>query len=211
VSTFFTLIKGTPSARQAARPGPGRVQGRGSQPGESRAGAEGTASAGRAAGGRIYSGAAACRALRAKAHRARRCLRPAVPAPAASRYPLQRAQGDRASTSWPSRRSAARCAGRRAKGHRDWAGTPRIVRGGPSSVKGTRRSFLPAPQKGSSGPTLERRSLCRPYGPDSKGQARCLALEARGEPIACGPGAYQETGKWLRRCGQSAGRIAEPP
>jgi hypothetical protein len=32
------------------------------------------------------------------------------------------------------------------------AGTPRIVRAGPSSVKGTRRSFLTAPQKRSSGP-----------------------------------------------------------
>ena len=35
--------------------------------------------------------------------------------------------------------------------------TPRIVRIGPSSVKGTRRSFLTASQKRSSGPTLERR------------------------------------------------------
>jgi hypothetical protein len=56
-------------------------------------------------------------------------------------------------------------------GHRGRTGTPRIVRGGPSSVKGTRGSFLTAPQKGSSGPTLERRSLCRPSGPDGKGQA----------------------------------------
>ena len=36
------------------------------------------------------------------------------------------------------------------------AGTPRIVRVGSSSVKGTRRSFLTASQKRSSGPTLER-------------------------------------------------------
>ena len=34
---------------------------------------------------------------------------------------------------------------------------PRIVRAGPSSVKGTRRSFLTASQKRSSGPALERR------------------------------------------------------
>jgi hypothetical protein len=39
---------------------------------------------------------------------------------------------------------------------------PLSVRGCPSTVKGTRRSFLTASQKGSSGPTLERRSLCTP-------------------------------------------------
>ena len=58
-------------------------------------------------------------------------------------------------------------------------GTPRIVRVGPSSVKGTRRSFLTASQKGSSGPTLERRSLCRPSGPDGEGQATGQARNAR--------------------------------
>ena len=64
------------------------------------------------------------------------------------------------------------------------AGTPRIVRGGgPSSVKGTRRSFLTAPQKRSSVPTLERRSLCRPYGPDGEGQAGGQARQARGELV----------------------------
>ena len=44
------------------------------------------------------------------------------------------------------------------------------------------RSFLTASQKGSSGPTLERRSLCRPSGPDGEGQARGQARNARGEP-----------------------------
>jgi hypothetical protein len=53
---------------------------------------------------------------------------------------------------------------------------------GPSSVKGTTRSFLTASQKGSSGPTLERRSLCRPSGPDGKGQARGQARYTRDEP-----------------------------
>ena len=70
----------------------------------------------------------------------------------------------------------------REKGHADRAETPRIVRGGPSVVKGTRRSFLTASQKGSSGPALERRSLYRPSGPDGKGQARGQAPKARGEP-----------------------------
>jgi hypothetical protein len=55
-----------------------------------------------------------------------------------------------------------------------------IVRVGPSSVKGTRRSFLTASQKRSSGPTLEhRRYLCRPSGPDGEGQARGQARSAR--------------------------------
>jgi hypothetical protein len=43
------------------------------------------------------------------------------------------------------------------KRHSLRAGTPRTVRAGPSSVKGTRRSFLTASQNRSSGPTLERR------------------------------------------------------
>jgi len=55
--------------------------------------------------------------------------------------------------------------------HRARDGTPRIVRVGPSNVKGTRRSFLTASQKLSSGPTLERWSLCRPSGPDGEDQA----------------------------------------
>ncbi len=70
--------------------------------------------------------------------------------------------------------------------HRHRAGTPRIVRGGPSVVKGTRRSFLTASQKRSPGPTLERRSLCRPGGPDGEGQARGQARNARGEPPRLG-------------------------
>jgi hypothetical protein len=59
----------------------------------------------------------------------------------------------------------------------------RIVQVGPSSVKGTPRSFLTASQKGSSGPTLERRSLCRPSGPDGEGQARGQARNARGAKV----------------------------
>ena len=53
--------------------------------------------------GRTCSGAAACRALRAGAHRARRCLRSAAPAPAGSRYSHQRASGDRACKTRPGR------------------------------------------------------------------------------------------------------------
>ena len=46
----------------------------------------------------------------------------------------------------------------------------------------TPRSFLTASQKGSSGPALERGSLCRPSGPDGEGRARGQARSARGEP-----------------------------
>ena len=106
------------------------------------------------------------RALRAEALRRDELPRTAAPALAAA---------------GPRRHARAECADRRAKGHSHRAGTPRIFQVGPSSVKGTPRSFLTASQKGSSGPTLERRSLCRPSGPDGEGQAKGQARRARGE------------------------------
>ena len=48
----------------------------------------------------------------------------------------------------PGRHVHVECADRCAKGHSHWAVTPRIVQAGPSSVKGTPRSFLTASQKG---------------------------------------------------------------
>ena len=93
----------------------------------------------------------------------------------------------RATRAGPGRHARAECADRRAKGHSRRAGTPRIVQVGPSSVKGTPRSFVTASQKGSSGPTLERRSLCRPSGPDGEGQARGQARYARGAPLRLAP------------------------
>ena len=88
----------------------------------------------------------------------------------------------RATRAGPGRHARAECADHRAKDHSHRDGTPRIVQVGPSSVKGTPRSFLTASQKGSSGPTPERWSLCRPSGPDGEGQARGQARTARGEP-----------------------------
>ena len=122
------------------------------------------------------------RALRAEALRRDELPRTAAPAPAAA-GPRRHARC-RATRAGPGRHARAECADRRAKGHSHRDGTPRIVQVGPSSVKGTRRSFLTASQKGSSGPTLERRSLCRPSGPDGEGQARGQARNARGEPKA---------------------------
>jgi hypothetical protein len=63
------------------------------------------------------------------------------------------------------------------------AGTPRIVRAGPSSVKGTRRSFLnPLRRNDLQDPPLSAGDLCQPSGPDGEGQARGQARSARGEP-----------------------------
>jgi len=59
---------------------------------------------------------------------------------------------------------------------------PLSVRGCPSTVKGTRRSFLTASQKWSSGPTLERRSLCTPPVRD-QGPGRSLPGPDAGHPL----------------------------
>jgi hypothetical protein len=131
--------------------------------------------------------------LRAGALRARRRHQVSRPAPAGRQSPPQRtrctatARTDRAVPVRRARRLPC-------EGHRDGAGSPRIVRSGPSSVKGTRRSFLTASQKGSPGPTLERWSLCRPSGPDGKGQAGGQALEAQ-RTSASEPATYQDDGE----------------
>jgi hypothetical protein len=120
----------------------------------------------------------------------------AFDAPAAGRqFPQQRTHGGRNRGNWPGRppRQACRLLGER---YSTEAGTPRVVRGGPSSVKGTRRSFLTAPQKGPSGPALER-CLCRPFGPDGKGQAGGQALQARDEPPQADPAPIGST-NWPR-------------
>ena len=107
----------------------------------------------------VGGGAAWPASSRAIAHR--RGPLPVAPMPRTppQHTPRRNAPWVMRSASWPGRSSRARCANRQAKGHRHRAGTPRIVRVGPSSVKGTRRSFQTASQKRSSGPALERRSL----------------------------------------------------
>jgi anti-sigma regulatory factor (Ser/Thr protein kinase) len=80
VRTFFTVIKGTPSARQAG-PSPAKVAA-GTQKSVGEIASWSEENRQRQTGrpvGRAYSGAAACRALRAGAHRARRCRRLAAP------------------------------------------------------------------------------------------------------------------------------------
>jgi hypothetical protein len=114
--------------------------------------------------------------------------RPTARRAAASGYPAPAAAGPRRHA--PAPRHTCRTKPSRSRqvrrspyeDHSHRAGTPRIIQVGPSSIKGTRRSFLTASQKGSSGPALERRSLCRPSGPDGGGQARGQARSARGEP-----------------------------
>ena len=92
---FLYILQG--HAFGAPEPGPTRPKSRAG----TRKSAEGNpelergriAKAGRVPAGRAYSAAAACRALRAEAHRARRCRWSAALASAGSRYRLQRAPG----------------------------------------------------------------------------------------------------------------------
>jgi hypothetical protein len=111
---------------------------------------------------------------------------------------------------------------------------PLSVRGYPSTVKGTRRSFLTASQKPSSGPALERRSLCTPSGqrprarrePARTGRgpspAQCRQSRVRqlpgatadGVPVACPisrstPGNYGHS-RTTRYAGSPADRQADP-
>jgi hypothetical protein len=165
VRIIFTIIKGAPSARHAGRPWPcsrrmrrprtESVNERGSAAPQ-RPGVLGTLAAG---GGAAWP-ASSC----AIAHR--RGPLPTAPMP---RTPPQRAP--RRNAPWACAPRAGR-AGCRApgvpiaglKGHKRRAGTPRIVRVGPSTRKGTRRSFLTASQKASSGPTLARGATADPAG-----------------------------------------------
>lgn len=83
-----------------------------------------------------YFGAAACRALRAEAHRARRCRQSTAPLPSAGSHPRN---APAATASAPTGRDQPGNAGRadrRANGHSARAGTPRIVQAGPSSING---------------------------------------------------------------------------
>ena len=155
---FLYGFKGAPSARQADRPRPRLakdaqdVYGGREQAGQCRA----VAARGGGDSRRRWRAAwptSSC----AIAHR--RGPLPAAPMPRAppQHAPRRNAPWVTRSASWPGRSSRVRCADRRTKDHSHGAGTPRIVRVGPSSVKGTRRAFLTASQKRSSGPTLERR------------------------------------------------------
>ncbi len=65
-------------------------------------------------------------------------------------------------------------------------GRPRIIRAGPSSVKGTRRLFLkPLRRNDLQDPPLSAGDLCQPSGPDGEGQAEGQARCAHGEPQPC--------------------------
>ena len=87
-------------------------------------------------GGPAVCGVAASLApFRAAALRARRLPRTAAPAPAAA-GPRRNVPGAARRGLVAARHARARCADRRAKGLGDRAGTPRIVRVGPSSLNG---------------------------------------------------------------------------
>jgi len=86
------------------------------------------------------------------------------------------------SASWPDRavsRPSEPVAGRKITAQR--VGTPRIVRGGPSGVKGA--PSVASPRRWARAPTLDPGDLCDPSGPDGEGQAGGQAQKARGEPL----------------------------
>jgi hypothetical protein len=98
----------------------------------------------------------------------------------------------RATRAGPGRHARARRANRRTKATVTRTGTPRIVRGGPSSVKGTRRSFLTASQKGSPEPTLDPGASADPADltararPEARPEARAANLRKGLDPgFAC--------------------------
>ena len=204
---FLYSFKGAPPARHARRPGALREPGvRNRDEMSDRDGPDGAAgSAGSRRGGAAASlasfgrwsyGRGGCRTRRPR-HRPQPV--PAVTSP----VPRQASR-----TRPPYSRQVHRSPG---EGHSRWAGTPRIVRVGPSTRKGTRRSFLTASQKASSGPTLARGASANPAGltararpearPDQRAAnlwdlceypVRCEAIFAvlgkRQGSVACGAG-----------------------
>jgi hypothetical protein len=81
---------------------------------------------------------------------------------------------------------------------------PRIVRAGPSSVKGTRRSFLkPLRRNDLQDPPLSAGDLCQPSGPDGEGQARGQARNARGEPQRLSEGRTGPSQLRVKPCGHA--------
>jgi hypothetical protein len=146
-------------------------------------------------------GAAACRALRAEAHRARRCRRSAVPAPAGRQSRPQRAHGDRARRTSPAVRFAPGMLSPRkittwrigvrpgcCQGE-DWRrlrrpllpGAPRMVRGRPSGLKTA--SHRACARRPSAGP--DPGASAAPPGM-MRGQARGLPVR-RATHTAAGP------------------------
>ena len=112
-------------------------------------------------GQRRWRAAAFVAPYRAEAHGRAELPRPAAPVTGRVRYPPYRPMPRPAARTRPSGTRELRD---RRKGHQHEDGTPRIVRAAPSTRKGTRRSFLTAPQKGSSGPTLARGASSDPAG-----------------------------------------------
>jgi hypothetical protein len=143
-------------------------------------------------GSRRCGAAASLAPFRAAALRARRLPRTASPAPAAASPRRNAPDAAPNEQARPSRSREVRPSPYEGHSHR--AGTPRIVRGGPSTRKGTRRSFLTAPQKASSGPTLARGASAAPAGltararPEARPDGRAANLRSR-------PGIYQENGE----------------
>ncbi len=114
--------------------------------------------------------------------------RPAAPVTGRVRYPPYRPMPRPAARTRPSGTRELRD---RRKGHQHEDGTPRIVRAAPSTRKGTRRSFLAAPQKGSSGPTLARGASSDPAGLTARARPEARPRGAR-RTSARKPGTYRK-------------------
>ena len=129
------------------------------------------------AGGLAVAGGSFARVLRTEALRTRRLPRTAAPALAAT-SPRRNDLG--AALRWFVRPSPSRQVRRSpSESHSHRAGMPRIVQGGPSTRKGTRRSFLTAPQKASSGPTLARGASTAPAGLTARARPEARPESAR--------------------------------
>jgi hypothetical protein len=130
-------------------------------------------------GTRRWRGGSFRRALRAEALRRAELPRPAAPVADRMRYrPYLPGAAPGSQDQAVSLARVAPSPGRSRSG----GGTPRIVRAAPSTRKGTRRSFLTAAQKGSSGPTLARGASGDPAGltararPEARPQRRAANL-----------------------------------
>ncbi len=143
------------------------------------------------------------RALRAEALRRAELTRPASPVTGRVQCPPYRPVPRRAARTRPSGRASYAIAG---KVTRTGDGTPRIVRAAPSTCKGTRRSFLTAPQKGSSGPTLARGASSDPAGLTARARPEA---RPRGAWRTCAAAKCSNQGNIHRRGAQEAEKLSQ--
>jgi hypothetical protein len=179
VMSFLYSFKGAPPAPGLTAPGVNSEDGREQPRGKGGQG-DPPLAAGVHPGLSPLRAAAFRRALWAEAHQARRLPRTVPPVTGRLRFPPYPAAAPPAPR--PGRRPRARVpiavkmSQRRGRNAAHCPGWPLQRQGYPKIVSKT------ASQKRSSGPTLERRSLYQPSGPDGEGQARGHALWRAANP-----------------------------